>query len=114
MRLPVSPRSEVDAVRRERDAWRRRAESAIHEETPEPEYGVVRRSRIRIRRLLATSVLAVVAVLSAGLLLGRSGATRLPDYPTCIGKARYEHPIHGNQYQELVNALYTCDVYSVG
>ena len=114
MRLLVGPRSELDALRKERDAWRRRAESALHEEAPEPEHGVVRRSRIRIRRLLATSFLAVVAVFSAGLLLGRPGAARLPDYPTCIGKARYEHPIHGNQYQELVNALYSCDVYSVG
>jgi hypothetical protein len=114
MRLPVSPRSELDAVRRERDAWRRRAQSALHEEPPELEHGVVRRSRNRIRRLLATSFLAVVAVLSAGLLFGQPGAARLPDYPACIGKARYEHPIEGNQYQELVNALYSCDVYSVG
>ena len=112
MRLPVSPRSELDAVRRERDAWRRRAQSALHEETSE--HGVVRRSRNRIRRLLATSFLAVVAVLSAGLLFGRPGAARLPDYPSCIGKARYEHPIEGNQYQELVNALYSCDVYRAG
>jgi hypothetical protein len=114
MRLPVSPRWELDAVRRERDAWRRRAQSALHEEMPELEHGVVRRSRNRIRRLLATSFLAVVAVLSAGLLFGRPGAARLPDYPSCIGKARYEHPIEGNQYQELVNALYSCDVYRAG
>jgi hypothetical protein len=114
MRLPVSPRSELDALRRERDAWRRRAESALHEETPEPEHGVVRRSRNRVRRLLATSFLTVVAVLSAGLLFGQPGAARLPDYPACIGKARYEHPIQGNQYQELVNALYSCEVYSSG
>jgi hypothetical protein len=114
MRLPVSPRRELDAVRRERDAWRRRAQSALHEEMPELEHGVVRRSRNRIRRLLATSFLAVVAVLSAGLLFGRPGAARLPDYPSCIGKARYEHPIEGNQYQELVNALYSCDVYRAG
>jgi len=114
MRLPVSPRWELDAVRRERDAWRRRAQSALHEEMPELEHGVVRRSRNRIRRLLATSFLAVVAVLSAGLLFGRPGAAHLPDYPSCIGKARYEHPIEGNQYQELVNALYSCDVYRAG
>ena len=114
MRLPASPRSELDAVRRERDAWRRRAQSALHEEPPELERGVVRRSRNRVRRLLATSFLAVVAVLSAGLLFGRPSAARLPDYPACIGKARYAHPIEGNQYQELVNALYSCDVYSAG
>ena len=114
MRLPVSPRSELDALRRERDAWRRRAESVLHEEVPEAGHGVVRRSRNRIRRLLATSFLAVVAVLSAGLLFGQSGAARPPDYPTCIGKARYEHPVEGNQYQELVNALYSCEVYRSG
>ena len=37
-----------------------------------------------------------------------------PDYPGCIGKARYENPIRGNQYQELVNALYACEVYRTG
>ena len=114
MNLSVGPRSELDALREERDAWRRRAELALHEEAHEIEHGVVRRSRIRLRRLLTTSFLAVVLMLGAGLLLGRPGAARLPDYPACIGKARYEHPIHGNQYQELVNALYSCDVYRVG
>jgi len=86
----------------------------MHEETPVPGHGVVRRSRNRIRRLLATSFLTVVAVPSAGLIFGQPGAARLPDYPACIGKARYEHPIEGNQYQELVNALYSCDVYRAG
>jgi hypothetical protein len=114
MRLPVSPSSELDALREERDAWRRRAESALREEVSRPRTGVVRRSRRRARRLLATSFLAVVAMLSAGLLVGQPGAAHVPDYPACIGKARYEHPIQGNQYQELVNALYTCDVYSAG
>jgi hypothetical protein len=41
---------------------------------------------------------------------GSGGAVRT-DYPGCIGKARFEAPIAGNQYQELVNALYACGVY---
>jgi len=114
MRLPVSVGSELDSLRDERDAWRRRAERAFQEEVPETGRGVMRRSGRRLRRLLATSFLAVVLVLGAGLVFGRSGAARLPDYPTCIGRARYEHPIRHNQYQELVNALYTCDVYRAG
>jgi hypothetical protein len=116
MRLDVGPGpgSELDALRAERDEWRRRAESALSEERAAPAHRPARRSAHVFRGLLATSFLAVVLVLSAGLLVGRSGATSLPDYPACIGKARYQHPVQGNQYQELVNALYTCDVYSAG
>jgi len=113
MRAPVSPTSELEAVRAERDAWRRRAEAVLREE-PVTEWDVRRRSGGRVRRLLGTSFLTVVFVLSAGLLLGRQDATGAPDYPGCIGKARYEHPIQGNQYQELVNALYACEVYRAG
>jgi hypothetical protein len=53
-------------------------------------------------------------VLGALTLSSSSEATggRGPDYPSCIGKARYEAPIEGNQYQELVNALYSCGVYT--
>ncbi len=118
MRLDVGrapdPGSELDALRAERDEWRRRAESALSDDQTTPAHRPARRSGRLIRGLFATSFLAVVLVLSAGLLVGRSAATSLPDYPACIGKARYEHPVHGNQYQELVNALYTCDVYSAG
>jgi hypothetical protein len=39
--------------------------------------------------------------------------TASSDVPACIGKARYEHPIAQNQYQELVNALYACGVYQL-
>jgi len=113
MRLPVSPTSELDAVRAERDAWRRRAEWVLREE-PATERDVKRRSRGRVRRLLGTSFLTVVVVLGAGLLFGRQQEAGAPDYPGCIGRARYEHPIQGNQYQELVNALYACEVYRAG
>jgi len=33
------------------------------------------------------------------------------DYSSCIGSARYSSPIPDNQYQELVNALYACEIY---
>jgi len=67
----------------------------------------------------------VVAIACWCLLLGGIvGATLIPhnsdkptlekDYAECISKARYEHPIKNNQYQELVNALYTCGVYKQG
>jgi hypothetical protein len=57
----------------------------------------------------------VVGLLVGGLAIPRASDTpRLTrDYPGCIGKARYEEPIDGNQYQELVNALYACGVYTL-
>ena len=113
MKLPMSPTSELHATRAERDAWRRRAEAALREGRG-GERGAPRRSGRFVRRLFGASFLAVVLTLSGGLLVGRSTAARSPDYPACIGKARYENPIQGNQYQELVNALYTCDVYRAG
>ena len=70
-------------------------------------------STARFERLTATVLLGLVMVVGAALLLGRQEGAR-PDYPGCIGKARYEHPIEGNQYQELVNALYACEVYRTG
>jgi hypothetical protein len=56
-------------------------------------------------------VLAVGFGLGAVTLPDGSGGAVRTDYPGCIGKARYEAPIAGNQYQELVNALYACGVY---
>ena len=112
MKLQLTPSSEVDALRAERDAWRRRAESSLWKEATT----VSRRttsSKARFERLTATVLLGLVMVVGAALLLGRQEGAR-PDYPGCIGKARYEHPIEGNQYQELVNALYACAVYRTG
>ena len=109
MKLQLTPSSEIDALRAERDAWRRRAESSL----PWDGMIVPRRatsSKARFERLTATVLLGLVMVAGAALLLGRQEGAR-PDYPGCIGKARYEHPIEGNQYQELVNALYACEVY---
>ena len=113
MKLQLTPSSEMDALRAERDAWRRRAESSLWRDATT----VSRRttsSKARFERLTATVLLGLVMVVGAALLLGRQDGTRPPDYPDCIGKARYENPIEGNQYQELVNALYACAVYRTG
>ncbi len=60
--------------------------------------------------LFAATAVAASVALGAFVLPGRTqGAS--PDVPGCIGKQRYEHPVAGNQYQELVNALYACGVY---
>lgn len=114
MRLPVVPRSELERLRAERDAWRNRAELSLavsHAPT-------VRRARRR-RRPGAAQALLAGCMLVSGVALGAltlapsSGTALEPDYPGCIGKARYEEPIRGNQYQELVNALYACGVYEL-
>jgi cytochrome c-type biogenesis protein CcmH/NrfG len=114
MRLQVTARSELDALRAERDAWRTRAESALRVSGRGNRRSRASRSRAGIDRFLATSLVAAIVVLGAVLLLGRQEAAGARDYPGCIGKARYEHPIEGNQYQELVNALYACEVYRTG
>ena len=114
MKLPLTPSSEVDALRAERDAWRRRAESSLWGDSARTAPRLARSSKARLERLVATVLLGLVMVVGAALLLGRQEGTRPPDYPGCIGKARYENPIEGNQYQELVNALYACEVYRTG
>ena len=64
-------------------------------------------------RLLGASWFVTIGLLVGGAALPRANDTPIirEDYAGCIGKARYEHPVTGNQYQELVNALYACDVY---
>jgi hypothetical protein len=108
MRLPVAARSELDTIRSERDEWRKRAESAP---TPSAEYVVLRRSGWA--KVVSASWLLVLGLLVGGVAVPRASdaPTLTSDYPGCIGKARYESPIAGNQYQELVNALYACGVY---
>ncbi len=112
MKPQLTRSSEINALRAERDAWRRRAESSLWRDART----VSRRatsSKARFERLTATVLLGLVMVVGAALLLGRQEGAG-PDYPGCIGKARYENPIEGNQYQELVNALYACEVYRTG
>jgi hypothetical protein len=65
----------------------------------------------RTRPLLAAGVLAAAVAAGSLTLPTRTDGAAGPDYPGCIGKARYEAPVDGNQYQELVNALYACGVY---
>ena len=111
MRLPVAPQSELERVRAERDEWKRRAEMPREEAAPVP---ASRSAPGRSRwpwSLVVGSVLALGFGLGAVTLPDGSGGAVRSDYPGCIGKARYEAPIAGNQYQELVNALYACGVY---
>jgi hypothetical protein len=113
MKLPIAPRSEVELARFELDAWRRRAESKLGDADPSAHSSRPARRRSRARRLgslLAAVVVTGSVALASFTMPGRThGAS--PDVPACIGKARYENPIRGNQYQELVNALYACGIY---
>jgi ferric-dicitrate binding protein FerR (iron transport regulator) len=115
MRLPLVPRSELSLAHSEVEEWRRRAESKSmlgEDDTRAPVSRHVRR-RSRSRRLgqLLTVFVVTAAVALGALLLPARTQSASPDYSGCIGKARYERPIEGNQYQELVNALYACGVY---
>ena len=113
MKLPIAPRSEVELVRFELDEWRRRAESKRGDDDApaRPRRTARRRSRARrLGSLLAAVVVTGSITLASFAMPGRTHASS-PDVPACIGKARYENPIRGNQYQELVNALYACGVY---
>ena len=113
MKLPLAPRSEVELAQFELDEWRRRAESRLGEDDPPAHSSRPARRRSRARRLgslLAAVVVTGSVALASFAMPGRThGAS--PDVPACIGKARYQNPIRGNQYQELVNALYVCGVY---
>jgi hypothetical protein len=114
MRLPVVFVSEAELARAERDEWRRRAE-LVALELGRPRPASVRPARWPhhwSRTVVAISILVIGIALGSIVLPGAPHRAIRPDYPRCIGKARYEAPIHGNQYQELVNALYACRVYS--
>ena len=113
MRLPVVSVSEVELARAERDEWRRRAE-LVALELGRPRPASVRPARWPrwSRTFVAISILVLGIALGSIVLPGSPHGAIRPDYPGCIGKARYVAPIHGNQYQELVNALYACKVYS--
>jgi len=106
-------RRDVDDVRSERDEWRRRAHMALAATVTAPQPAVVPRRRLRMSRLLAGVSAVVLGLGLAAAPIAREGEQLRPDYPRCIGQARYEHPIDGNQYQELVNALYVGNVYVV-
>jgi hypothetical protein len=113
MKLPIAPRSEVELAQFELDEWRRRAESKLGEEDPPTHSSRPTRRRSRARRLgslLAAVVVTGSVALASFAMPGRTHSAS-PDVPACIGKARYQNPIRGNRYQELVNALYACGVY---
>lgn len=74
------------------------------------------KSRLRSKwsALLNMLWMLMIGVMIGGLAIPHhyDRPSLAPDLPACIGQARYEHPVKGNQYQELVNALYSCEVYS--
>jgi hypothetical protein len=114
MKLPLAPRSEVELAQFELDEWRRRAESRLGDGDPLARSSRPGRRRRRLRRLgslVAAFVVTGSVALASFAMPGRTHSAASPDVPACIGKARYENPIRGNQYQELVNALYVCGVY---
>ena len=80
-------RSRLAAVERERDEWRRRAETVPTRRT---EY-VVRRPPIWVR-LLGASWFVTIGLLVGGAALPRANDTPIirEDYAGCIGRARYE------------------------
>jgi hypothetical protein len=114
MKLPVVPRLELELAQSQLDAWRRRAETMLHKGDPEAHVMRPARRKRSLRTawsVLIAVVMAATVAVGALALPGRTGGAASPDYPGCIGKARYENPIQGNQYQELVNALYACGIY---
>jgi hypothetical protein len=104
-------RRELDHACAERDEWRKRAEVGPG---PRTEYVVFRTPRWT--RLVTASWLVILGLLVGGLAIPRANDRPIlgEDYPACIGQARYQDPIEGNQYQELVNALYACGIYRAG
>lgn len=119
MRSPLVSRKRLEQAEYERDLWQARAEAL------KAQLDIERNERIAERKgdpprknprwaaalmaiwlILIGLVIGVVVPKAQGPTLAGTG-----DLPACIGKARYEHPIKGNQYQELVNALYTCHIY---
>lgn len=73
---------------------------------------VAKPGRRRWPSLLAGAWLLVIGVILGGTAVPHAqNRPQINDAPACIGKARYQHPVHGNQYQELVNALYACGIY---
>jgi hypothetical protein len=103
-------RSRLSAVERERDEWRRRAETVPR---PRTRY-VTLRSPYWVR-LVAAAWFVTIGLLVGGAAIPHADDTPTlrEDYPACIAAARGEYPLESNRYQELVRALYACGVYDV-
>ena len=115
----VVSRRELERVEHERDAWEARAHALASQLAVERSERIAERKQDPPRkspRAIWASALTALWLILIGLFIGvvvprAQGPTVLPDFAGCISKARYEHHIPGNQYQELVNALYTCQIY---
>ena len=95
----------------ERDLWQQRAETALAALERTAQVPPQTRHSPRWATLL-TAAWLVLAGLFIGVVVPKAeGPTLAPDRAACISQARYEHPVDGNQYQELVNALWDCEVF---
>lgn len=103
-------RTQLSAVERERDEWRRRAEARSRIRTRTE---VVRQRSPLWVRFVVGSWLVLFGLLAGGVAVPRANdqPTLVDDYPTCISDVRQASPLDSDRYRELVNALYACGVY---
>ncbi len=103
------PRSELTAVERERDEWRKRAEARLPIKTRKE---LVLLRSPRWARFVAGAWLVLLGVLAGGVAVPRADETPIlrEDYPACISAAR-EDSFEASRYRELVAALYACGIY---
>jgi hypothetical protein len=113
-KLGLVTRAELAEVQRERDEYKKQT-IALESRIAALEL-LTSRKTTKKRRWPAflTGLWLLVIGVFVGVLVPKGESPQLqPDYANCISDARYNAPIAGNQYQELVNALYACEIYKV-
>lgn len=117
--IVIARRSEIAQLEAETEAWKARAEAMVAElalirarqfdPPPKPSLDL----RNKWPTVMRGAWILIIGIIVGGLAIPHhyDRPSLSPDLPTCIGQARYKHQIPDNQYQELVNALYSCDVY---
>lgn len=72
-------------------------------------------------RGIAATALSLFWIFAIGTMVGgviiphkNDAPTVEPDYSGCIAQQIFKNPIPDNHYQELVNALWACNVYDDG
>ncbi len=117
-KVVVGGRTELERLEAERDHWEARAHALSAQLSMERSEKIAKKKGDPPRKApLWHATLVCVWVLMFGVFIGgavvphAAGPTVLPDYEGCIVQSRFDHPIAENQYQELVNALWNCDVF---
>lgn len=119
----VRQRNETDAELKRLSNINNRAKEILEGKFPEvptlvenPKRQIVDKKEKRRRKGVVLGFTTWAFVI--GLLIGGSAIPQINDdpviqenYSECISQARYSDPIENNQYQELVNALYACEIY---